>query len=501
MKKECVLKIENLNKSFGITHANKNICMELHKGEIRGLSGENGCGKSTLLSQIAGIYHSDSGTMYKDGEVYAPKNPIDAGDHKIAIVVQELGLIADLPAGVNAFLGRTGQFTKFGYLSLKKVYQAANAELEKWGLPKMNFRSLAGGMNVENRKMIELVRALSSDPDILILDEVTQSLSHDNRNIVYQLLKKFKEMNRSIILISHDLEETLRITDTISILRDGELLDTVNSREISEDELKRRMVGRNIEGDYYRSDEEEIYEDEVIFSFSEVSTESGLKDVSFDVHKGEILGFCGLSDSGIHDIGQAAYGLMKPEKGKIMLHSDQVEIVSTNVSLNHRMAYVPKDRDGEALMMKTTILRNLCLTSMEQIRGKAGYISASHMKKMAEDAKAEFNIKCTSVLQNMNGLSGGNKQKVNLGRWLLKDLQLLIIDCPTRGVDVGVKSYIYQCMKEAKKKGISMILITDELTEAMGMSDHIIVMKNGGIKKKIARSSHFNEEEMIEVMI
>ncbi len=498
---DVVLKIENLNKHFGITHANKNINLEFHKGEVRALAGENGCGKSTLLSQISGIYSIDEGKMYKDGEEYRPENPLAAQERKVAIVVQELGLVADLPAGVNIFCGKTKRFSKMGFVNLGAIYKECNAILEKWGLPKAQFRKLAGGMNVEQRKMIELARALSIDPDILILDEVTQALSLDNREVIYKLLDKFRELGRTIILISHDLEEAMRISDTITIMRDGEIIKTVNSKETTEDEIKRLMVGRNLDGEYYRGDQEEIYEDEVVMTFDNVSTDSGLENISFELHKGEILGFCGLSDSGIHDIGQIAYGLMPPKKGKVLLNTDNVEIKDTNTSLNHRMGYVPKDRDGEALMMDANILRNFCLPSLENIKGKFGYIDFATMKKMAEDAKKEYNVKCTSVYQNMNGLSGGNKQKVNLGRWLLKDLQLLIIDCPTRGVDVGVKAYIYQCMKEAKAKGIAMLLITDELVEAIGMADNIIVMKTGKIKKKIGRSAPFNEEEIVEVMV
>lgn len=499
---ETILKIEKLNKHFGITHANADIDLELHRGEVRALAGENGSGKSTLLSQIAGIYGSDSGTMYLNGEVYKPKSPMDAYDHKVAIIVQELGLIADLPGGINVFLGRTKEFSKGGFFRRSDIYKAANAQLEKWKLPKINFRRETVGLNIENRKMIELVRALSVDPDILILDEVTQSLSQDNRNVVYELIKRFKEMGRSVLLISHDLEETLEIADTITVLRDGKVIDTVVTKETAENDLKRMMVGRDIEGDYYRTDEKEIYEDEVVFSFDHVSSESGIKDLSFEVHKGEILAFCGLSDSGIHDVGQIAYGLEPAKSGKIVLNAENNTVIKDAMySLNHRVAYVPKDRDNEALMISTTILNNMCLPSMEELAGKAGYVSNADMRKMAEQAKKDYNVKCTSIDQPMSGLSGGNKQKVNLGRWLVKDLQLLIIDCPTRGVDVGVKAYIYQCMNRLKQQGLSMLLITDELTEAIGMADNIIVMKDGAMKKKIGRGSHFSEEEMIEEMI
>ncbi len=499
--KDVILKIENLDKSFGITHANKNISLELRRGEVRGLAGENGSGKSTLLSQIAGIYASDSGTMYKDGKPYSPKSPIDANTHKIAMIVQELGLVGNLPASVNIFLGKTGQYTRGGMISLKKLYGEAQKVLERWELPPMNFKRKASAMNVEQRKMIELVRALSADPDILILDEVTQSLSHDNREVIYKLIQKFKEEGRSVILISHDLEETLKITDTISILRDGELIDTVVSSQISEDDLKRKMVGRELNEEYYRVDMEEQYEDEVILSLKDISSATGVSNVSVEVHKGEIMAFCGLSDSGIHDIGQLAYGLMKPTKGEVYLHPDGMCITSPAEALKHRMAYVPKDRDGEALLMGSHIMNNTVLPSTEGLAGRLGYLSTAKMKALAEEARELFKIKCTGVMQNMGALSGGNKQKVNLGRWMVKDLQVMIVDCPTRGVDVGVKAYIYQCLKEAKRKGIAILMITDELSEAIGMADHIVVMKNGSVEKKIGRSVGFREEEIIEVMV
>ncbi len=493
---ETLLKIENLNKSFGITHANINIDLEIKKGEVRGLAGENGSGKSTLLSQIAGIYESDSGKMYIHGREYMPKNPIEANENKVAMVVQELGMISTLPAGANIYLGKTKPL-----ISLKKLQAQADAVARRWELPRLNLKRQAGAMNIENRKMVELIRALAADPDLLILDEVTQSLSHDNREVIYKLIQKFRSEGRSVLLISHDLEETLKITDSISILRDGVLLETVDSRQITEDELKRKMVGRELNGDYYREDFEDQYEDEVVFSLKNVSTATGLKNVSVDLHKGEILAFCGLSDSGIHDIGQVAYGLLPCTEGAVFLDKKNLKITRPTQSLKNHMAYVPKDRDGEALMMKASILYNFVLPSIGEMAGHAGFLDYKKLRAMAEDNRRAFQLKCTGVNQNMNGLSGGNKQKVNLGRWLARKLDILIVDCPTRGVDVGVKAYIYHCLRDAKKKGIGTIMITDELSEAIGMADHIVVMKNGEIKKMIPRSSHFNEEEIIEVMV
>ena len=500
---DVLLKIEGLSKSFGITHANKDIHLELKAGEVRGLAGENGSGKSTLLSQIAGLYGSDEGKMYLEGQEYKPSSPIDAQSKGIAMIVQELGMIGNLPSGINIFMGNTKRFRKGPFLNLKKFYDEAEAVRKKWDLPPLNFKRMAGTMNVEQRKMMELVRALACDPKILILDEVTQSLSQDNRQVIYKVIERCKAEGRSILMISHDLEETMRISDTISVLRDGEMIGTVNASEINDDELKRMMVGREVSGAYYRDDQEETHGEKVLFSMKDVSSHTGIRNLNFEVRDGEIIAFCGLSDSGIHDIGQLAYGLMPPATGKVVLSAEggALEVTNPRVALNNKMAYVPKDRDGEAMLIKSTIEQNTVLPSVEQIKGKCGILKNADMKALAEKAKADFRVKCTGIRQKVNALSGGNKQKINLGRWMIKDLKVMIVDCPTRGVDVGVKAYIYECLRETKKQGIATVMITDELSEAMGMADRIIVMKNGEIVKEISRSEGFNEESIIEVMI
>ncbi len=500
-KSEFVFQVTGLNKRFGPTHANKDINFSLKRGEVRGLAGENGSGKSTLLSQLAGIHQSDSGTILKDGEPYTPDSPLYAIEHGVSIVVQELGLISTLPAGVNVFLGRTKPFSRFGVVNLKKVYQQANEILQKWDLPSIPIHHMASEMNVETKKIVELARALSCEPDVLILDEVTQALSQDNRQKLHRLINKYRELGRSIILITHDMEEMLEITDSVSILRDGELLETVESKSITADELKSKMVGRNLKGKYYRSDMETTHDEQVILSVEELSTESGLKNVSFNLHKGEILALCGLSDSGIHEVGKAVYGLSKITRGTVTLVADNTNIRHQYQAWKHRVGYVPKDRDQEGLMLNATIRENFCMSSVPQMTGKAILLKNHDLNQLAEDSREQFQVKCTGSRQVINDLSGGNKQKINLGRWLIKDLQLLVVDCPTRGVDVGVKAYLYQCLKDAKAKGMAILMITDELPEAIGMADNIIVMKDGGISSQISRSSGFSEESIVQVMI
>lgn len=500
-KNEYAFQVTGLNKRFGPTHANKDINFTLKRGEVRGLAGENGSGKSTLLSQLAGIYISDSGTILKDGQPYAPDSPLYAIEHGVSIVVQELGLIGNLPAGINVFLGRTKPFSRFGVVNVKKVQQQANQILDKWGLPQVPLHRMAAAMNVETKKIVELARALSNDPDILILDEVTQALSQDNRVKLHKLIQKYRELGRSVILITHDLEEMLEITDSISILRDGELIETVDSKELDVETLRSKMVGRSLEGEYYRSDMETSHEEEVVLSVEDLSTESGLKDVSFQVHKGEIMALCGLSDSGIHEVGKAVYGLTHIRKGHVRLVPDQLEIRHHSQAWKHRVGYVPKDRDNEALMLNASIRENSCMSSVPQLTGKALLVKNGDLDRLANQVREQFQVKCTGIDQVINALSGGNKQKINLGRWLVKDLQLLVVDCPTRGVDVGVKAYLYQCLREAKKKGMAILMITDELPEAIGMADNILVMKDGSVSGQVTRSSGFSEESIVQVMI
>ncbi len=499
MTGETLLEIRGLNKHFGPTYANKNIDFTVNRGEIRGLIGENGSGKSTLLSQIAGLYRCDSGEMTVSGEKYDPHSPLDANKHKISMVMQELGVIGNLPAGVNVFLGRTGQFSKGGIISLKKLNRAAAEQFEKWNLNMPPLDRMTDVMMIESRKMIELARALSVDPELLLLDEVTQSLSLNNRRGLYELINKFREQGRSVIVITHDIEEMLEITDTITVLRDGEVVGTVKSAESTSDEIRMMMVGREVSGDYYRADMAPDYSDKVVLKVDGVSVEGEISDVSFEVHEGEILGFCGLSDSGIHSVGKAVYGLSRRASGHVLLEG--TEIKSAQQALRSNIGYVPKDRDNEALMIHANIRDNFVLPSVEELKGPLGFLSPKKLSRLAGEMKDKLSVKCTGIYQAMDALSGGNKQKVNFGRWLAKDLKLLILDCPTRGVDVGVKAYIYSLMKEAKKNKIATILISDELTEVLGMADRLMVMKDGKVTREILRGDKFTEQAVIEVMI
>lgn len=501
MSNEYLFKAEKINKHFGPTFANKEVSIAIQKGEIRGLIGENGSGKSTLISIISGIYQKDSGEMFLNGKPYNPGSPLEAYQNKIGTIVQELGLVDGLPVGVNIFLGRTSMFSKNGVVDLKSLYQAANEQTEKWGLGNLPVLNLASTLSVEQKKLVELVRALSVEPDLLILDEITAAISHNNREILYEIIKQFKAQGKSVLIITHDIDEIIRITDNITVMRDGVVVDTKKSSELTPDALKRLMVGRNLSGSYYREDIEEQYSEDVVLKVRDLAVQKYFENVSFDLHKGEILGVCGLSDAGIHELGETLFGIRKPKSGSVLDVEKNETITNPSQAIRLGFGYVPKDRDKQALMVNATIQSNISLPSVKQLEGKFGFLNPASMNSLARKVVKEFEVKANGIFQFINGLSGGNRQKVNLARWMTKDISILILDCPTRGVDVGVKAYIYNAMNEAKKKGLSIIMISDELPELIGMSDRLLVFRNGQITKTVGRSSGFTEESIIEVMI
>lgn len=496
-----MLRIEGVCKSFGPTKANNNVNLVLKKGSVHGLAGENGSGKSTLASMICGMQSKDSGKFFKNGQEFDPKSPGDAKKNGVAMVVQELGVVGALSGAVNMFLGEMDKYKRGPLVDMKAMERDAYQQFDQWNLPHVPLDVPAGQLQIEQRKIMELARALNADPDFLVLDEISQALSQDNREVLYKFIKKFTDEGKTILMITHDLEEMVEICDTISVLRDGEVIDTRASKDYSMDELKRLMIGREISGDYYRDDQEESYEKTVILEVKNLTVPGKCENISFELHKGEILGICGLSDAGIHELGSAMFGLEEGKTGTVTVKTVNVELNKPGDMIKTKGAYLSKDRDAYGLMLDTGIGDNLIVPSVVGLSGVFGFLNPKKTKALAQQASEAFEVKSSGLNHVVRRLSGGNKQKVNLSRWLVKDLEYLILDCPTRGVDIGVKAYIYNVLKKAKAEGLGIIMISDELPEAMGMSDRILVMKEHKQEAILSRTTDFTEDKIMEVML
>lgn len=499
---EVRLQVQDISKSFGVTKALKNVSFNINKGEVHALIGENGSGKSTLTNMLTGIYSMDTGKFIMDGVEIHSKNQVDANNHGISIIVQELGTLSGLTVAENIFLGHEERFIHFGYI---RNTVAMNAEaqrlLNEYGFNRIKASDLVDNYNFEDRKLIEIVKATYFKPKIVVIDETTTALSQEGREELYKHMKRIRDEGGTVIFISHDLPEVIDKSDTITVLRDGVYIDTVKSSDITEEDLKKLMVGREMTGDYYRADYGEKISDEVVLSVRNVTVPKLIHDISFDLHKGEILGFGGLSESGMHEIGKAIFGASFDREGKVTL-ADGTEINSIPDAIKHSIAYTSKDRDNESIVINQSIRDNIALPSLNKLTvGKSFFLSWSRIKAFAKEFAHEMSVKMQGTEQFVSELSGGNKQKVVLARWIGKGSDLVVLDSPTRGIDIKVKQDIYQLMDKMRKEGKSIIMISEELMELIGMCDRIIIMKDGKINGELARSRDVDENSLISMMV
>ncbi len=497
---EVRLQVQHMTKSFGITKALKDVSFNINKGEVHALIGENGSGKSTLTNMLTGIYQIESGTFILDGEEVHPKNQVEANKQGISIIVQELGTLSGLTVAENIFLGHEEAFVKFGIKNTNAMNRKATELLKEYGFDRIKASAQIDDYNFEDRKLVEIVKATYFHPKIVVIDETTTALSQEGREELYKHMNRIREEGNTVIFISHDLPEVLAKSDTITILRDGVYIDTVKSADVTEDDLKRLMVGREVTGNYYRPDYGEPISDEVVLSVRDVTVPGKIEDISFDLHKGEILGFGGLSESGMHEVGKAVFGASFDRKGTVTL-ADGTAINNIPTAIKHGLAYTSKDRDNESVVMNQSICENICLPSLDDLSNKIGILSDRKLHAFAEREAENMSVKMQNVDQFVSDLSGGNKQKVVVARWIGKDSDLVVFDSPTRGIDIKVKQDIYQLMDQMRKNGKSIIMISEELMELIGMCDRILIMKDGKLNGEVLRSEELTENDLIEKMV
>ncbi len=495
------LQVKNVTKHFGINRALNNISFNINKGEVHALIGENGSGKSTLTNMLTGIYQLESGEFILDGLNIHPKNQVMANNQGVSIIVQELGTLSGLTVAENIFLGHEDRFIHFGIRNTVAMNNEANRLLKDYGFDHIKAQELVDNYNFEDRKLIEIVKATYFKPKILVIDETTTALSQEGREELYKHMNRIREEGNTVIFISHDLPEILDKSDTITVLRDGEYITTVKSRDVNEDDLKKLMVGREVTGKYYRSDYGSKISDEVVLSVKNVTVKGKIHDVSFDLHKGEILGFGGLSESGMHEIGKAIFGASYDREGEVVL-ANGTHINDIPTAIANSIAYTSKDRDNESVVLNQSIEDNIALPSLDNLTiGKTKLLSFSKIKEFAKKFAKEMSVKMVNTQQFVSELSGGNKQKVVLARWIGKDSNIVVLDSPTRGIDIKVKQDIYQLMDKMRQEGKSIIMISEELMELIGMCDRIIILKDGALKGELARSEDLDENSLISMMV
>lgn len=486
-----VLEMKNISKTFPGIKALDNINFDVRAGEVHALLGENGAGKSTLIKILGGIHNADSGSIFIGGKEVRITDTASAFQHGISIIHQELLVLPEMTIAENIFLGKQIMKGRF-FIDSKAMNEAASKMLEDFGLhlsPTIKVKKLS----IATQQMLEIVRAISFGAKIIVMDEPTSSISDKEVNVLFDTIKKLKEKNIAIIYISHRMSELNQITDRITVLRDGQYIGTVQTSESTETELIHMMVGRALTN-YYAKDATQS--GEVILSVAHLSDGEMVKDVSFDLRKGEVLGFGGLIGAGRSESMKCLLGLTNRTAGEVFYRGKAMHVKNLKEAVKLGFGLVPENRKEEGLFLAKDVEFNTTIEVLDSfIRGI--YVNDKKEKEIAEEFNTRMKTKATSLKQLVSKLSGGNQQKVLIARWLASRPQVLVLDEPTRGIDVNAKSEIYSIINELVKSGISIILISSDLPELINMSDRIVVMSGGYVTGVL--DSGFAQEKIMEL--
>ncbi len=496
---DTIVEIIKMSKSFGPTVALDAVDIAAYGGEVLGLIGENGSGKSTATSIYAGMQTCDSGEMRFRGEAWHPLSMNDALKKGVGMIVQENGTVPGITVAENIFLGETKDYVSGIFVDRKRMIKDANAALQKIGADHIDASLPAGALDFQDRKLVEIARVMAKDPTVLVVDETTTALSQKGREIIYAIMENMKNSGKTVIFISHDLDEIMQKCDRLTVLRDGKIIRTFDREEFEEGAIKAAMIGRELQGSYYRDDWDNTPAGDVVLKAEHLNHTNQLKDFSMELHEGEILGIGGLSHCGMHTLGKVLFGAEKAESGTFTVNGHTIR--NEAEAMKEGIGYVAKDRDTESLCLEASIKDNIAIAGLDRFAVKGMFLLPKKEKQYVQRQIESLEIKCQNEEQYVNALSGGNKQKVAFGKWVGRDSRILILDCPTRGVDIGVKQAMYQLMYRMKQEGKSIILISEEMAELIGMSDRLLIMKDGQLAKQLHRSKDLGEADVIEYMI
>lgn len=489
MTKEYVLEMNNISKYYPGVKALDNVSLKLRKGTVHALMGENGAGKSTLMKTLAGMVHPDEGEIILKGKKVKFSCPKDSINNGIAMIHQELNPILEMTIAENLFLGREFYFKGTFVIDYSKMNMESKKLLENVGLH-IDAQTKMKELTVAQTQMVEIAKAISYNSDIIIMDEPSSAITDREVDTLFQLINKLKAEGCCIIYITHKMDEVFRISDEITVFRDGKYIGTYMSKEIDEDGLIKKMVDRDLT-EIFPVNNAVIKEKKL--SVSNLTQKDKFENISFDVHAGEILGLAGLMGAGRTEVAEGIFGITKLDNGEIFIDSKKVNIKSPKDAIDCGIALITEDRKNTGLVLSMSVKENITLPSTKDL----SKMNVINNKKIVDETNKyikSLKIKTPHMDQIVGTLSGGNQQKVVLGKWLMKMPQVLIFDEPTRGIDIGAKTEIYRIITELAESGIAIILISSEMQEILGLCDRIIVLHEGKISGEVTKKEATQEK-------
>ena len=484
------IEMRGIDKSFGSNQVLKQAGFTLESGEVHALMGENGAGKSTLMKILTGVYTKDAGTVLVDGKEVNYKNPQEAEKAGIVFIYQELNVMFDLTVEENLFMGKEIH-GKFGICDKKAMQKKAQEALNILGV-NISPKTVMAELSVGQQQMVEICKALMADAKVIIMDEPTAALTQSETAALFKVIESLRKKGVSMVYISHRMEEIFELCDRITVLRDGSYIGVKNIPETNMNEIGKMMIGREI-GERYPSRNVKIGKE--VLKVKELTRKGTFHDVNFSVRAGEVLGVSGLMGAGRTEIMQAIFGNLSYESGTIEIDGKEVKISNPRQAMEHGIGFITEDRKTEGLMLDKSIRENISLCNLRRI-SKSSVISREAEKNMVAEAIKDLHIKCFGSYHECNNLSGGNQQKVVLAKWILTNPKILILDEPTRGVDIGAKKEIYSIINKLAAQGVAIIMVSSELPEVLGMSDNIMVVREGEVRGIISYEEANQERVM-----
>ena len=484
------IEMRGIDKSFGSNQVLKQAGFTLESGEVHALMGENGAGKSTLMKILTGVYTKDAGTVLVDGKEVNYKNPQEAEKAGIVFIYQELNVMFDLTVEENLFMGKEIH-GKFGICDKKAMQKKAQEALNTLGV-NISPKTVMSELSVGQQQMVEICKALMADAKVIIMDEPTAALTQSETVALFKVIESLRKKGVSMVYISHRMEEIFELCDRITVLRDGSYIGVKNIPETNMNEIVKMMIGREI-GERYPSRDVKIGKE--VLKVKGLTRKGTFHDVSFSVRAGEVLGVSGLMGAGRTEIMQAIFGNLSYESGTIEIDGKEVKISNPRQAMEHGIGFITEDRKTEGLMLDKSIRENISLCNLGRI-SKSFVVSKEAEKDMVEEAIKELHIKCFGPFHECNNLSGGNQQKVVLAKWILTNPKILILDEPTRGVDIGAKKEIYSIINKLAAQGVAIVMVSSELPEVLGMSDNIMVVREGEVRGIISYEEANQERVM-----